>query len=242
MNHPPRPPARRVLLAVGLASWFMLPQTAAAYTQARKGAQAAPARGDVAPDFELTPLRFYDFEIDQREITRENAAALYDGVRLSDFRGKKAVALFFAGDTGATRPDELDAFGLLYEAYGDRLQFLFVYIDEPRPGEGPPTDLERMRSANSFVSEREIAAPCLVDGVDDDAAEAYAAYPARAFLVGKDGRIAFAGARGSADADLKDLERAIRADIALPPRRPDPSGLDAPAPTHTRDPQDLSAQ
>ena len=58
-----------------------------------------PKVGELAPDFSLTPLKFYEFEIDATEITRENADLLYDKVRLSDFRGKKNVVLIFGSYT-----------------------------------------------------------------------------------------------------------------------------------------------
>lgn len=58
-----------------------------------------PAYGTMAPDFALMPLKFYEFGIDDREITAENAGLLYEPVRLSDFRGKKPVVLIFGSYT-----------------------------------------------------------------------------------------------------------------------------------------------
>ena len=58
-----------------------------------------PEPGQMAPDFELTPLRFYQFRIEESEVTKKNAGALYKPVRLSDFRGKKAVVLIFGSYT-----------------------------------------------------------------------------------------------------------------------------------------------
>lgn len=62
-------------------------------------ADNGPKAGVVAPDFSLTPLKFYEFGIDDTEITEENAGALYDSVTLSDFRGKKPVVLIFGSYT-----------------------------------------------------------------------------------------------------------------------------------------------
>jgi hypothetical protein len=58
-----------------------------------------PDVGEQAPDFALTPLKFYEFNIDETEITEDNAGKLYDAVRLSDFQGKKPVALIFGSYT-----------------------------------------------------------------------------------------------------------------------------------------------
>lgn len=58
-----------------------------------------PAVGTVAPDFELMPLKFYEFGIDEQNITEENAGDLYKSVRLSDFQGHKPVVLIFGSYT-----------------------------------------------------------------------------------------------------------------------------------------------
>ena len=54
--------------------------------------------GEVAPDFELMPLRFYDFAID-RGITKDNAQTLFEPVRLSSFRDSLPVVLIFGSYT-----------------------------------------------------------------------------------------------------------------------------------------------
>ena len=58
-----------------------------------------PNVGEMAPDFNLMPLKFYEFGIDEQEITKENAGDLYKPVRLSDFRGHKPVVLIFGSYT-----------------------------------------------------------------------------------------------------------------------------------------------
>ena len=101
------------------------------------------------------------------------------------------------------------------------MQFLFVYIREAgasSPGQepaqndaaprDPETDLERLRIANSFAKEVELSIPCVVDGMDDAAMKAYAAHPARLYLVGRDGRIALAGRPASGRLDPGELARA----------------------------------
>ncbi len=53
----------------------------------------APQAGDVAPEFELRPVRFYDFQM-RDGVTTDNAGQLYEPVRLSSFRGKPVVLIF----------------------------------------------------------------------------------------------------------------------------------------------------
>lgn len=74
-------------------------QTSGKYDDIHGKAGNGPNEGEVAPDFELAPLKFYEFGIDETEITAETAGLLYDKVRLSDFAGKKPVALIFGSYT-----------------------------------------------------------------------------------------------------------------------------------------------
>ncbi len=55
--------------------------------------------------------------------------------------------------------------------------------------------------------------PAIVDRLDDRVNKAYAAQPDRFYLVGKDGKIAFAGARGPAGFRPDELEDAIVAEL-----------------------------
>jgi hypothetical protein len=57
------------------------------------------AVGDEAPDFSLTPLRFYPLEIDTDRSSKDAAASLYEPIRLSSFRGKMPVVLIFGSYT-----------------------------------------------------------------------------------------------------------------------------------------------
>lgn len=63
------------------------------------GNNDAPQPGDPAPDFALSPLKFYDFQIDETPITEENAGLLYQAVQLSSFKGSKPVVLIFGSYT-----------------------------------------------------------------------------------------------------------------------------------------------
>ena len=58
-----------------------------------------PQVGEMAPDFELMPLKFYEFGLSNEDITIDNAAELYKPVKLSDFKGTKPVVLIFGSYT-----------------------------------------------------------------------------------------------------------------------------------------------
>ena len=91
--------------------------------------------------------------------------------------------------------------------YGDQVQFYFVYtreahaIDSDRPNsrstiEQPLSTKERRKVAQDFLKESKLEIPALLDGIEDEAATAYASLPDRMYLVGQDGKIVYAGGRG----------------------------------------------
>lgn len=87
-------------------------------------------------------------------------------------------------------------------------------IDGERPGdrlmvEDPVTTAERLAVAKKFVADLNIEIPTLLDEVDDAVGHAYASHPDRMFLVGKDGKIAFAGDRGPRGFKPAELREAI---------------------------------
>lgn len=81
--------------------------------------------------------------------------------------------------------------------------------------EDPVTNAERRDVAKKFVAEIGFAMPALLDGVDDAVSKAYASFPDRLYLVGKDGKVAYAGARGPFGFKPAELEKAI--EVALAP-------------------------
>ena len=85
---------------------------------------------------------------------------------------------------------------------------MLVYIREahaidgasPNPAvlvEEPLSDLERLDVAQTCMAKLELEGiPAVIDRIDNAVDTAYQAKPDRLYLVGKDGRIAYAGARG----------------------------------------------
>lgn len=95
--------------------------------------------------------------------------------------------------------------------YGDRAQFIFVYIREAHPSDEwwldsnkqanvnfaqPTTFEQRQEVAQSCSLALSLSMPCVVDDMQNSADEAYAAWPERLFVVDVDGRIAYAGKQG----------------------------------------------
>lgn len=119
----------------------------------------------------------------------------------------------------------------MWSTYGRDVQFFVVYIREahaldsrsPLGGDGNPI----LEDPKSLVERRQVAATCmtkldleripaLVDDLDDRVNKAYAAWPDRLYLVGKDGNIAYCGGPGPFEFKPDELEEAIREELAKP--------------------------
>lgn len=109
----------------------------------------------------------------------------------------------------------------LYRQYHDRVQFLTIYIREAHPVDGwwfgdgligkamnagyakaaldvyDPTTIEERRAVAGRCEESlKYGIQTYVDEMDDAVNKAYAAMPTRLYLIGLDGRVAYAGALG----------------------------------------------
>ena len=116
----------------------------------------------------------------------------------------------------------------LYDRHGDEVAFFIVYIREAHPEDGwvladnrreeiavaDPTSLEeRAAAADACVVRLQTRIPVLLDDVDDAVALAYGGWPDRLYLIGRDGRIAFQGARGPDGFKPEELAYAIEAEL-----------------------------
>ncbi len=95
----------------------------------------------------------------------------------------------------------------MYQTYKDRAQFYLVYIREAHPTDGwaaegnveiadPKTLARRQEVASLCATDLNLTLPVLVDDMNDSANLAFAAWPERLFVIGKDGNIAYAGGMG----------------------------------------------
>ena len=123
----------------------------------------------------------------------------------------------------------------MWERWGDRIEFIVVYIREAHPEEGwvvnpnraadilindPETNEERVEVAASGAVNLQIRMPVVVDDVDDAIASAYGALPDRLYLIDRDAIVTFQGDPGPWGFDPAALEKAIEA--TLDRKRPQP--------------------
>lgn len=116
-----------------------------------------------------------------------------------------------------------------HRRYGDRVDYLIVYIREAHPEDGwvleenriagvavndPRMLSERAEVAATCALELETTIPMLLDETDDAAASAYGGWPDRLYLVDATGRIAYQGGEGPYGFDPDALEAAVRAELA----------------------------
>ena len=114
----------------------------------------------------------------------------------------------------------------MWEKYGDRIDFVVVYIREAHPEDGwvvkmnreediafdDPTNMrERQEVATACALRLKIRMPVVLDEIDDNIASAYGALPDRLYLIGKGGKVAFKGEPGPWGFEPAKLEEAIQA-------------------------------
>lgn len=107
----------------------------------------------------------------------------------------------------------------MHEKYKSDVQFFVIYcreahaVDSARPAriavEQPVSTEERRKVASDFLKEMKLDIPALLDNIDDKTGTDYAGHPDRLYLVGKDGKIAYAGAKGPRGFKPDELEDAI---------------------------------
>ncbi|MCH8830208.1 MAG: hypothetical protein IID45_11585, partial [Planctomycetes bacterium] len=87
----------------------------------------------------------------------------------------------------------------MYEKYGKDVEFAIVYVREAHPNKQypqPKTYTQRLGHAKTMCEKLEISIPTLIDKLDNKVSVAYAGAPDRLYLIGRDGKVAYKGARG----------------------------------------------
>lgn len=69
---------------------------------------------------------------------------------------------------------------------------------------------ERSKVATTCVQDLNLPMPAVVDQLDDKVNQAYKGWPDRLYLVGKDGKLAYAGGRGPFYFSCDELEDALK--------------------------------
>ncbi|MBM4154027.1 MAG: deiodinase [Lentisphaerae bacterium] len=119
----------------------------------------------------------------------------------------------------------------MYRRYKDQADFKMIYVREAHPDDGwqtesnrragivyktPTNDLARAAIAADCVRALGITFPCLVDDMQDSVQKLLRAWPARAGIVGADGRIAYLSAPGPRGVDPDAIEAALKRTLAGP--------------------------
>lgn len=176
---------------------------------APKGASTAqgPGAGDPAPDFTVTKM------------------GSEEKMTLAQLRQAGPVLLVFGSYTCPNFRGAADTLNKLYPEYKDRLPFYLIYIREAHSTadwastrnqrEGvvlpPATNMnERQDHATMCVRKLHIEFPTLLDSMGGAAEKAYAAWPSKAYLIDKRGKILFSTALGQQDFHPEGLEAALR--------------------------------
>ena len=112
--------------------------------------------------------------------------------------------------------------------YKDVAQFLVIYIKEAHPADDwpmrvssrlkyiqdPRTLFERFQVASTCVADLKLSIPTLIDSMEDAACAAYKGHPDRIYVVGKDGKIVYHGAPGPMGFKPRDMENALKFELA----------------------------
>ena len=180
----------------------------AAKNSVNESAEAGPKVHETAPDFELT-----------NSFSAKKVA-------LHEFRGRSPVVLVFGSYSCPNFRSAADALRSMQKRYGARVPFLLIYIREAHAGNNwQSTRNERegisMAPAASLSEKQEHAAMCsrklhlpfpsLVDGMDGAVENAYHAWPSRAFILDKSGRILYSTRLTELDFQAEEMEAALRA-------------------------------
>lgn len=168
---------------------------------------SGPKLHSIAPDFTLTGLHSAK------------------PVQLSRYRGSKPAVLVFGSYTCPNFRDAAPALDRMFTKYGTNAAFLLVYIREAHGSTGwQSTRNERdridMADAADMAGKEQHAAfctrklnmkfPAVVDGMDGKVERAYSAWPSRAFVLDKEGRILYSTRLTELDFHAAEMEAAVK--------------------------------
>jgi Iodothyronine deiodinase len=105
---------------------------------------------------------------------------------------------------------QVDSLEKMYQSYKDIAEFRIVYIKEAHAADSSwpmqvaiekginehKTLEDRCATAEMLLKDKRLTIPCVIDGMDNAANEAYHAWPDRIFIVRTDGRLSVAAGQG----------------------------------------------
>lgn len=199
-----------ILAVIGVIAWWGPSNLIGRYTHRGQVRDGALDLGDRAPAVTVVDL--------------ESTA----GGSLSDWVGIRPLVLIFGSYTSPGFRQAMPRLEKVAESYEGRAQFLIVYIREAHTEGGwqvaanreqgilysPPETLdERLRIAGDFVDHFGTRLPVVVDGPDDLAESAYAAWPQRIYVVDEAGQIVYKSEPGAEGFDLDELASWLEASL-----------------------------
>lgn len=113
----------------------------------------------------------------------------------------------------------------MHRRYGDRAEFVAVYVREAHPGDGAwpgpfkseagdainqPTEIDqRLEVACECSKTLQISMPLLVDTIDDRVGRAYSGMPDRLYVIDRDGKVVYKGGRGPFGFKPAEMEQSL---------------------------------
>jgi tetratricopeptide (TPR) repeat protein len=175
---------------------------------AKENTVPGPRLHELAPTFEL------------------KSATTGTPLRLLDFRGKSPVVLVFGSYSCPNFRAAAHALTDLQHRYGSQIPFLLIYIREAHTEDtwqstrnarekveiAPAANLPEKRARATMCSRKlHLNFPALVDGMDGAVEHAYNAWPSRALVIDRNGRVAYISALTELDFHPDDMESTLRA-------------------------------
>jgi hypothetical protein len=168
--------------------------------------QPGPAPGEPAPGFTL------------------RTADAKDEIDLAKLVGPRPVVLIFGNFSCGPFRSQAGNVEKLHLRYGDRANFLMVYVREAHPTDGwqmesndragvsirqPRSYDERAEVARSCGRSLEFGFPMVVDTLDDAVGARYSGMPARLYLIDRRGEVAYQSGRGPYGFKIPELEQSL---------------------------------
>lgn len=167
-----------------------------------------PTVGEAAPDFKLPAL------------------GSAGSIELQELRKTKPVLIVFGSYTCPKLRSSAPALEELHRRYGAKIGFVFIYIREAHAGgtwqstinerdgvqlEEAKTAEEKQEHAALCIRKVKFSFPAAIDGLDNRVEGLYGAWPSRAFLVSKEGKVLWSSMLGELDFKPAELNSAISA-------------------------------